>query len=263
MNELIFEVFISLILLAAGLLTFAFRDKRNYLIGFRIGYTYMSDRAWREANTFAGLFMIVFSILLLELALAGVGILVFTLVMLAGVIVLVVAGFRIAKRAYEEEELSMEAPEKPTEKIEINVKPYLMAQILGLVAYFVLVVFIWDKLPESVAIHFNASGEPDSFASKVVGVLLFPLVTYPPFLVMTYLLKEPAFAPLLRFSRRGWGAFAEFLTVMVLGLILIDSLVLLYNAGYIPSSWIGYSVWAFLAVTFGMIFGVLWVREKS
>ncbi|WP_367883227.1 SdpI family protein [Thermococcus peptonophilus] len=84
MSELTFEVFISLTFLAAGLLTYSFRNKRNYLIGFRIGYTYMSDRAWRETNTFAGLFMMVFSVLLLGLALAGIGILAFILIMLAG-----------------------------------------------------------------------------------------------------------------------------------------------------------------------------------
>lgn len=54
MSELVFEVFISLTLLAAGLLTFAFRNRRNYFIGFRIGYTYMSDRAWRKPTPLRG-----------------------------------------------------------------------------------------------------------------------------------------------------------------------------------------------------------------
>lgn len=263
MSELVFEIFIALTLLFAGILTFAFRNRRNYFIGFRIGYTYMSDRAWRETNTFAGLFMVVLSILLLGLALAGVGIPVFAIIMLAGIVVLIVAGFQIAKRAYEEEELSIEAPEKPFEKIEVNVRPYFSIQLLGLVAYFVLLAVLWDVLPERVAIHFNASGEPDNFASKTFGTLLFPLVVYPLFLVMTYFLKGPAFAPLLRFSRRGWKAFAQFLTVMALGLVAIDSLVLLYNAGYISSGWIGYSVWTFLVVTVGMIFRLFWERGKG
>lgn len=138
-----------------------------------------------------------------------------------------------------------------------------MIQLLGLVAYIILAAILWDKLPERVAIHFNASGEPDNFASKTLGTLLFPLVVYPLFLVMTYFLREPAFAPLLRFSRRGWKAFAEFTTVMALGLVAIDSLVLLYNAGQVPSSWIGYSVWTFLIVTIGMIFRLFWARVRE
>ncbi|WP_367884013.1 DUF1648 domain-containing protein [Thermococcus sp. JCM 11816] len=140
-----------------------------------------------------------------------------------------------------------------------------MIQLLGLIAYIILAAILWDKLPpERVAIHFNASGEPDNFASKTLGTLLFPLVVYPLFLVMTYFLREPAFAPLLRFSRRGgWKAFAEFTTIMAIGIVIIDSLVLLYNAGQVPSSWIGYSVWTFLIVTIGMIFRLFWARGEE
>ncbi len=142
MSELAFEIVISLTLLAAGLLTFVFRNRRNSLVGFRVGYTYMSERAWRETNTFAGLFMMFFSVFLLGLSTIGVDVATFTIAMLAGVLVLTVFGFRIAKRAYEEEELSVEVPEKPFEKIELNVKPYLALQLLGMAVYFVLVVLL-------------------------------------------------------------------------------------------------------------------------
>ena len=260
MSELAFEVFISLTFLVAGFLTFAFRNRRNYFIGFRVGYTYMSDRAWRETNTFAGLFMVIFSAFLLGLSLAGVDIVTFTIVMLAGILVLGVFGFMIAKKAYEEEELSVEAPEKPAERIEVNVKPYLTLQLLGIVAYFILVALLWSSLPGRVAIHFSASGEPDSFASKTTGTLLFPLAVYPLFLVMTYCLKEPAFAPLFKFSRRGWKAFAEFITTMALGLVFLDVLLLLYDASRISSEWIGYSVWAFVGLTFLLIYRLFALR---
>ena len=63
------EVFISLTLLFAGIITLAFRNRRQYFIGFRVGYTYMSDKAWRKANTFAGLYMVFFSLFLLALTL--------------------------------------------------------------------------------------------------------------------------------------------------------------------------------------------------
>ncbi|WP_240922742.1 DUF1648 domain-containing protein [Thermococcus sp. Bubb.Bath] len=198
---------------------------------------------------------------LFGLSLTGVDIVTFTLLMLAGILVVIVAGFRIAKRAYEEEELSIQAPEKPGEVIRVNVRPYLLSQLLAMGVYFLLAALLWDKLPGRVAIHSNASGKPDSFASKTLGVLLFPLVVYPLFLAVTYFLQEPAFAPQLRFSERGWKAFAEFMTFMALGLVFLDALLLLYNAGYIPSGWIGYSVWVFLAVTFGMIFRLL--RERG
>ena len=39
-------------------------------------------------------------------------------------------------------------------------------------------VFMWDRLPETMAIHFNFYGEPDNFASK--GFVVFAL----PFLML-------------------------------------------------------------------------------
>ena len=35
-------------------------------------------------------------------------------------------------------------------------------------------VFFWDQLPEQVAIHFNAAGEPDNWAPKAAAVLGLP-----------------------------------------------------------------------------------------
>lgn len=35
---------------------------------------------------------------------------------------------------------------------------------------------LWDKLPESIAIHFNFYNEPDNFASKSFAVILLPVI---------------------------------------------------------------------------------------
>ncbi len=37
-------------------------------------------------------------------------------------------------------------------------------------------LIFWDRLPEQVAIHFNAAGEPDNWASKAAAVLGLPAV---------------------------------------------------------------------------------------
>lgn len=37
-------------------------------------------------------------------------------------------------------------------------------------------IILWNKLPESIAIHFNIYGEPDNFASKKVVVFGLPLL---------------------------------------------------------------------------------------
>ncbi|WP_232461759.1 SdpI family protein [Thermococcus pacificus] len=122
-----FEVFIGLTLLAAGLLTLAFRNRQNPFIGVRIGYTYMSKEAWRKANTAGGLFFVGFSLFLVIMAIAGASIGAFLIVLIVGVLAGVGVSVAVAKRTYELEELSEEAPEKPTgERIEANIKPYLL-----------------------------------------------------------------------------------------------------------------------------------------
>lgn len=37
-------------------------------------------------------------------------------------------------------------------------------------------VFLWDKLPDRIAIHFNFYGEPDNFSSKAFAVFGLPLM---------------------------------------------------------------------------------------
>ncbi|NJD98996.1 DUF1648 domain-containing protein [Thermococcus sp. LS1] len=254
------ELYIVMTLFVAGLLTLAFRNKRQYFIGFRIGYTYQSDEAWRKANTFAGIFMMALSLFLLVLAIADVSLNVFVLVMIAGILLLLFLGTLIAKKAYEIEDLSDNAPERPTEPINVNVRPYIIVQLSAVVFYLVLTILLWDKLPEKVAIHFNASGEPDNFASKDVGAIILPLIAQVLPITMTLLLREPGFAPQLKFSEKGWRAFAEFMTVFSILLIVVLTATLLYNAGLLAGEWISYSAWLILAVTGIMIYRFLRAR---
>ena len=138
-----------------------------------------------------------------------------------------------------------------------------MTQLLALAFYFLLVALLWDKLPEKVAIHFGPSGMPDNFASKTFGVLLFPIIVQPLFLGITYLLREPGFAPLPRFSRAGWKGAAEFFTTIAVGIVVIDIAVLLYNAGLIASDWVSYSVQVLLALVFIGTYRLLTVRGNE
>lgn len=254
------EVFIAVGLLMAGLLTLTFRNRRQFLIGFRIGYTYQSERAWKKTNTFAGVFMVVFSLFLLLLAFMEVPINGFVIVMIAGTFIMTVAGTLIAKRTYEEEDISTEAPKRPGELIRIDIKPYLLIQLSALALYFILLAVLWNRLPERIAIHFNAGGNPDNFAHKSLGAVLLPLIVQTIPVAMTAMLKEPGFAPQLKFSERGWRAFAEFMTAFSLLLTMVFATTVLYNAGFISGRWISYSAWLILAVTGVMIYRLLRAR---
>ncbi|WP_297460616.1 DUF1648 domain-containing protein [Thermococcus sp.] len=243
------EVFISITLLFAGLLTLAFRNRRQHFIGFRIGYTYMSREAWRRANALVGLFTVAFSLLLLLLAIQGIELNAFALVTVVGIFFILLMGTIVARRTYELEDLSTEA-DTGGEPIEVDVRPYLALQVVALALYLVLVIMLWDDLPERVAIHFDPSGKPDGFASKAVGALFFPLILQGFFIGMTFLLREPGFAPLMRFSRAGWRWTAKFFTLMAMGMAAVEAFVLLYNAGMVSGRLVVGSALVFLGLVF-------------
>ena len=247
-----FEVFIGLTLLIAGLLTLAFRNRQNSLIGVRIGYTYMSEEAWRKANTAGGLFFVGFSLVLIIMALTGASIQAFLLALIVGVLAGVGVSVAVAKRTYELEELSEEAPEKPTgERIEANVKPYLLVQLAFLGLYLLLVALGWNSLPEPMAVHFDASGNPNGFMSRAWGAVGVPVMVWTMFFGLTLLGRDPGFFARRRgFSPTGWRAWAEFNTLSNLGLIAMSFIVVLYNLGIVSVKWVNYSVWGFLLLVF-------------
>ncbi len=244
-----FEVLISLFLLFSSLLVLAFREKRNPLIGFRVGYTYHSERVWKKVNTFSGTAMLMISLLLLGMAIKGVSTNVFILLSVSLLLGIVFAGLIMAKREYELEDLSKEAPEKPTGmELRTNIKPYILLQ-LGFMAFYILfVALFWDKLPERVATHFTTGG-PDSYGSKFWGVIGVPVLAWLLPLLLTLPAKDPGFFAKANFypkSLRGWCLFN---TLLSLGLVLVFTSALLYNAGMASVKAINYSAY----ITLGMV----------
>ncbi len=247
-----FELFIGLTLLTAGLLTLAFRNRQNSFIGVRIGYTYMSEEAWRKANTAGGLFFVGFSVFLIIIALMGASIGAFLIAIIVGVLAGAGVSVAIAKRTYELEELSEEAPEKPPGgRIKVNIRTYLLVQLAFLSLYLLFVVFNWNSLPEPMAVHFDASGNPNGFMSRAWGAVGVPVMVWAMFFGLTLLGRDPGFFARMRgFSPTGWRAWAEFNTLMSLGLIVVSSMMILYNLKAIPREWVSYSAWMFLALGF-------------
>ncbi len=52
-----------------------------------------------------------------------------------------------------------------------------------LVIPIIYIAIYWDKFPSQVPIHFNFDGEPDNYASKIIGLLLLPGIN-----IFTYIL---------------------------------------------------------------------------
>ncbi|MBO8174027.1 MAG: DUF1648 domain-containing protein [Thermococcus sp.] len=229
--NMMFEMFIASLMFIAGLLTYLFRDKPNMAIGFRIGYTFASKEAWRKVNTFTGKAFMVFGVLLFIFSLNGYNPLIFSIVMVAGILLITLTGYRMAKEIVEKESLKEPVFGEPKPIEGINVKPYLAIQIATLTFSFLFLIFSWDKLPDTVAIHFNIAGEPDNFAQKTLGVFLFPLAVSAIPLILTYLAKDPMMIRATpKISKKGLKIFAEMMTITGVMLAWANVYLILYNA---------------------------------
>ena len=231
MNEL--EVILSIVMICVGVLTYAFRNTPNPYIGVRMGYTYLSKEAWKKANTFAGIYCILMGFCLLAISVilkpSKPAFLAVLLILLA---ILVVQSYRIAKETYEREDLR--TPANTTRPLEmIGVEPYLIARLIPIALYLILALAFWDKLPDTVAIHFDASGRPDNYADKITGTLLIPLVVMAVIPLLTVLVsREPM---LIRFPVYGKGQKALFtlLAGVQFFIVAVMMLALLYNVGMV------------------------------
>ena len=230
-----------------GVLVYAFRNTPNPYIGVRFGYTYLSKEAWRKANTFAGIYcMITGAILLTVTLIFNPSKIVFIALLLISVAVLAIQSYRIAKETYEKEDLKTPLKEaKPVEMVKF--KPYLIVQLIPILLYFFSTLMFWNRLPDAVAIHFDASGNPDNYAEKVTGAVIIPLIVMAIIPVLTILTsKEPM---LIRFPVYGRGQRAIFtlLTGLQIFIAIVLTLALLYNVGIVAGKWIVRLAMGFIA----------------
>ncbi|WP_297089801.1 hypothetical protein [Thermococcus sp.] len=147
--RILWAAFIGLGIIAAGVLTIASKGEPG--IGFRIGYTYLSERARRRANRVSGIGTILTGVFLIILS----PFLTFAwlvAVLLLGLGTTTLLAYLAAKREYELGELSEEAPKRPGRRIEPpNLKAYIVLQAMFL-GIFVLSSTAGDVSRESTLI---------------------------------------------------------------------------------------------------------------
>jgi|GEM_PF-5380924 uncharacterized membrane protein len=184
---------LGVIIFFAGVISYAFRDKPEFKyglrIGFRIPYTLASPEAWKVGNTFVGIALMILGIAVIIMGFfldenQVVSVSVF------GLVAVILIGTYVSKRALEIETFKPAKGEvKPLK--EFNVKPWLFAGSIIFAAYLLILLYTYPKLPEIIAIHFNSSGVPDNFGSKLIFALILPSLTMLLLLGLIYLAKEP------------------------------------------------------------------------
>jgi len=125
---------------------------------------------------------------------------------------------------------------------------------VGVVAVTALAgVALWPQLPAEVAIHFGASGTPDNYVPKAVGVFLLPAIMLGTLVVVRVSMRvdppsNPMTGPVVTLATMGF-------------LSAIHLLVLAWNAGYpvpLDGILVGSLVWAGLLVAYVVRNEVSW-----
>ncbi|ASJ11673.1 hypothetical protein [Thermococcus thioreducens] len=146
--RVLWATFLGLGIIAMGILTFTSKGEPG--IGFRIGYTYLSERARRKSNRVSGIGTVLTGFLLIILSpflsfprLAAL--------LLLGIGTTMLLAYLTAKREYELEEFSEGAPEKPGKAIKTpNLKGYIALQAAFLAIFAGLCIA--GRVPRETAI---------------------------------------------------------------------------------------------------------------
>jgi uncharacterized membrane protein len=93
---------------------------------------------------------------------------------------------------------------------------------------FIATLFVYQRLPEVIAIHWNAAGQADGSASKAFMVFLLPILQVATYLL---LLGIPMLDPKRENIERFKDTYELFLTVFMGFMTYIQILLLTYNLG--------------------------------
>ncbi len=182
-TDAVIVYFVALVALTSGALLalLAGRVPANPILGFRVGYAYVSRRAWVKLNRVAGACLCVLGASLIPQYLllggAGLTVLLFGVELTALTAALILYGERVA----EAELISEAAPALPGKPVPVRgygINP--LATALMLLGVLIL-AYSATLLPSigggEVAVHFGVSGEPNGFmpASQLPTLYLAPV----------------------------------------------------------------------------------------
>ncbi len=105
--------------------------------------------------------------------------------------------------------------------LNFDLKKHVLIQTIPIIAYLILLLILWDDIPECFAIHFNFEGLPDNYVNKVVGTIGIPLTIMLTVLILTNISYK---YPLWR---------SQISTLIQYLLALTFSLTLLFNVGMV------------------------------
>jgi len=106
-------------------------------------------------------------------------------------------------------------------------KKYIIP-ILTIFCSLLLSIFFFDKLPESMASHWNAQGLVDGYSTRMFNVIFFPLLQI---FLLLLLIAVPKIDPEKKSIKRFESTYLLFISAILIFLSLLQLQVFLWNTG--------------------------------
>lgn len=100
--------------------------------------------------------------------------------------------------------------------------------LITIILSFLLSIYFYPKLPESIASHWNMFGEADGCTSRIWGVLLMPIILV---IALVLFILIPKIDPLRANIEKFRKYYDEFMVVVALFFLYTHLLMLLWNIG--------------------------------
>jgi len=101
--------------------------------------------------------------------------------------------------------------------------------LIIIICSFILSVFLYPKMPEMMASHWNKNGEVDSYKPRFWTLFLMPLISLVIFLLSSFF---PKIDPLKRNVKKFRKHFDNFIVLIIVFLFYIYLLSIFWNLGY-------------------------------
>ncbi len=222
---------INVIYLVIGLLQLfvAPRVRPNPYFGFKIGYTFSSREVWRKTNRFAGILITIHALILLSLTPLwenNLGYYVVSLIL--PLVAIAVVGTIYASHRLGEERIEIHGPVKPVKPLEAT----FIWKYLGVILFLALIVIMllaYPVLPDNIAVHFDASGNPDGWPNKGDFYLTYSLFALGYLAMIYFLIYLGKRYPVLLHSR---GMKIGRDTVFKSAILALDMVFLIFMGGF-------------------------------
>jgi uncharacterized membrane protein len=103
-----------------------------------------------------------------------------------------------------------------------------MLALLVIIVSFAISAYFYPILPDEIATHWNAQGQPNGYSSKLFGLFLVPVMSL---VLLGVFLLIPKIDPLRQNIKKFRGYFDNFILVIIFFMFLIHLFSILWNLG--------------------------------